>query len=865
MGSVDRTAVIAEEQRAVDHAYDCAEQDRRRIAAVVDKFRSDCPDAGLSSVSDVPAEFGRREELGRLALVTMRVDLTDDPDGRLTWYLGRRTVRDNQGDLVVVKWTNPQATRWRLATPDNPEDVRRLRTLRCDERTVLDYSDREIQPPEGSGGEERTGGTVAEPGQSETADPFLLAHRPRPRRVDARHRGDHPARPAAPGVGRAQRFAGHPGRPRHRQDGRRAAPRHLLLDNKHFTTDEVLVVGPHRRFLQYVKDVLPRLGSRGVTTVEISQLWEGEIRGVDTPEARLVKSDGRMAMVLRNAVEGWIRPDLITTDLAFAFKGAPLRIARTELEEAVREARDSSGPYLVRRRRFIDRLVDLLMQRYAEATRLKRIDEKFRAQAEKQSRLTALLNAVWPSLTAERALRQLLGTAEAVRTASFGLLTSEEQLAIVRPPARRTADEPWTSEDLVCLEELRFLLSGEEPQHYRHIVVDEAQDLTPMQARSLARRCPRGSMTILGDVAQATGSHRYDVCGRLAGILAGGDGWHMAELTIGYRVPAEVMAFAKPLAAALSSSTAFPASIRPPAADALTVASVTRSKLVDETVSRALNHAVRSGEEDRSIAIIVPGDKELLDEISGKVAIAQSSALPGLGQQITVLPAPLAKGLEFDHVIVVEPQQLAHQGPSGLRQLYVAITRCTQSLTVLHSAPLPVELGGPARTASAKLTKIDAVSDPAAVTALAQHDSREQLQASLRERISADRRHPDHGWLRHTLVAELFRNGLQPSTESEFADITCKTERGTAIYVVMNTPAGTYAELREAAVRALETEWACGKRADEVFLVLPEEPQDLWAVDILEEAFKVSTIWKTQSGWGGPHGDIALGAPAEPD
>ncbi|MEV5409543.1 AAA family ATPase [Thermopolyspora sp. NPDC052614] len=875
MGQVDRAAVIADEQREVDHICDCVEQDRRSIDAVRVKLRSDCPDAGLAPVPDVPVEFGDREDLGGRSLVTTRVDLTDDPDGRLTWYLGRRSVRDRDGDLVLVKWTSRQATRWRLATPDAPDDVWRLRTLRCEGPKVLDYSDQVIRPEAAPASaapraDTATGtATATETGtgtdRPEDIDPFLLAE------LDSARDGS--MRDIVETIRRDQLLLvsderkgllivqGGPG------TGKTAIGLHRvtwLLDNRHFTADEVLVVGPHRAFLQYVKDVLPRLGSRGVATVEISQLWDGEVRGADTPQTRLVKSDERMAAVLRNAVENWIRPDRITADLEFSFRGAHLTIGRAELAGLAREARDSAGPYLVRRRRFVDRTLDLLIQRYQEATRLKKADDKFRSQAEKQPRLAALLNAVWPTLTAERVLRHLLNAAEAVREASFGVLTGEEQLALVRPQARRTADEPWTPEDLVCLEELRFLLSGDEPQRYRHIVADEAQDLTPMQARSLARRCPSGSMTVLGDLAQSVGGRQYDVWGRLAGILAGADGWHIAELAVGYRVPREVMAFARPLATALSPSTAFPESIRPPAPGSLTVTSVRRAKLVGETVSRALGLAMRSEEEVRSVAIITPDDGELLREIDREVAKAQEATLTGLSRPISVLPAPLAKGLEFDHVIVVEPQRLADQGPVGLRRLYVAITRCTQSLTVLHSAPLPAELGGPA-DAARKAPKGGPAAEPAVATDAVPYESREHLLAALRERISAARAQDDHGYLRHVLAADLYKNGLRPSTDSEFADVIRTTPRGSAIYVVSGTALGTYPELRAAAVRALEVEWAGGERADEVFLVLPEEPREMWAVDVIGETLKVSLMWRTPAGWGGPHVDLALGRTPDAD
>ncbi|MBG0816946.1 AAA family ATPase [Planomonospora sp. ID82291] len=895
MGTLDRTVVIAEEQRAVDHAYDCVGLDQQTINRMRAGFRSDCPDAGLSSHPDLPSEFGRREDLGGLALVTMRVDLTDDPDDRLTWYLGRRTVRDGSGDLVVAKWTSPQATEWRLATPGRPRNVRLLRSLRCDERTVLDYSDDEIQPrtaaPAAPGAASSPGvpvmpaaDPVAEEDAPEDVDPFLLADLDlardgRMRDIVETIRRDQLRLVADERQGLLV-VQGGPG------TGKTAVGLHRvtwLLDNKRFASGEVLVVGPHREFLQYVGQVLPRLGSRDVSTVDIAQLWEGEVRGADSPRAHLVKSDERMAQVLRRAVEEHIRPDALADgpeeELAFTFRGATLRVPLAELEGMAREAQSAGGPYLVQRRRFVDRVLDRLMHEYSSATRRQALDEKFRAQLEKQPRVAKLLNSAWPTMSAERALRQLLDDEDALRTAASGLLTVEEQQAVLRPQARRIADEPWTLDDLVCLEELRHLLSGDESRRYRHIVVDEAQDLTPMQARSLARRCPTGSMTVLGDLAQTTGTRQYDVWGRLAGILAGSDGWHMAELTVGFRVPREVMDFAAPLAAEVSPSTAFPRPVRPAAEGALTVARFDPDEIAGEAASRALELSEARDGEARSVALIVPDDERLLTEVRRHVSAALDRAPAAEHERrISVLPAATAKGLEFDHVLVLEPAAIAQQGPAGLRQLYVAVTRCTQSLTIMHSAPLPAVLSGPepeAAPAEETATMHDTTASPAAptsaispaanttavstATAPERYDSKDHFLSSLHGRIRADRQGHAHQQLLYGLVAELFGARLQPSADSPLADITCEGPDGTVLYEIAAEGTGTYAEMRNAAVRLLEIEHAMGgKQADHLFLVLPQAPQDAWAPDALFAMFNISVIWKTPTGWDGANADIAL-------
>ncbi len=151
----------------------------------------------------------------------------------------------------------------------------------------------------------------------------------------------------------------------------------------------------------------------------------------------------------------------------------------------------------------------------------RRTDEDMRRRIARDPRVVGLVNTIWPNVAAEGVLRNLLGGPAVLRAAADGVLGEDEQAALTRA-AGRVGAEPWSLEDRVCLEELRVLLTGEGPPRYRHIMVDEAQDLTPMQARSLARRCPSGSMTVLGDLAQATGDHAYEDWSVLGSILAAG-------------------------------------------------------------------------------------------------------------------------------------------------------------------------------------------------------------------------------------------------------------------------------------------------------------------------------------------------------
>ncbi len=253
----------------------------------------------------------------------------------------------------------------------------------------------------------------------------------------------------------------------------------------------------------------------------------------------------------------------------------------------------------------------------------------------------------------------------------------------------------------MCLDELAYILVGRPEQIYGHLVIDEAQDVTPMEARSLARRCPSGSMTVLGDLAQATGPHLYEGWDQLGNLLAGRDGWRrLAELLTGFRVPREVMTFVTPLGAACAPGVGTPDSVRTTGTDVI----VRRGPApIQEAVELAVGLVMEPESAGRSVAVIVADDESW--STTAHAVLRQTFDGPGKAcveaeRRITVLTASAAKGLEFDHVIVVEPAAVAGDGASGLRHLFVALTRCTQSLTIIHQAALPQLLMKPTPTPS---------------------------------------------------------------------------------------------------------------------------------------------------------------------
>ncbi|WP_329176833.1 HelD family protein [Streptomyces sp. NBC_01477] len=740
MSAMTRDEIIAVEQKAVDRAYDCyAEQLKELSGHSVASASASGKDsvANRMEAEERAAAYGG---LGGESLVISRVDIQDEPkEGPETWYVGRRGVRDTvSSDRVVVLWTSPLAKKWADALPDSPGQILLRRKLRCTQHIVEDYLD-EIAAP------------VSEP------QPAADAASPRPRPSGARTPRQAERRPSAPtstgspSIGPSRVRRRQPEEPddfllrelRRSRDGsmrdivetiRRdqmalvtGSPSDILIvqggpgtgksavglhrvtwlvDNEHFKAQDILVIGPHQQFLEYVSRVLPTLGTRNVNAVQVSHLWDdGESLGTDTAEARLVKSDERMAAVLQRRVEQECRPtavDEFTTtatykdakpELTIVIGRTTLRVPRSEILELLDEARGGGGSHRERRAGFRSLVVDrLLKELFAQAPR-RGHDDTIRRDLQRNRQVERLVERVWPSPSAREALRALYHSPDLLRSCAEGILDDGEREALRRPRAESVEAEPWTLDDHVCLEELRHLLSGETPQRYGHIVIDEAQDLTPMQARSLRRRsAANGSMTVLGDLAQATGPHAYPDWNRLGDLFSDHGDWRVEELNTSYRVPSEIMEFVSPLARTIAPALPRPEAVRAAGDDAVRVVETEPWRLLDETVAQATRLiGTNDGRAPRSVAVIVPDDSGWLDEIGRQLERAEDVSEPQR-EVLHVLPAAQAKGMEYDHVLVVEPVTIADRGSAGLRQLYIALTRSTQSLTVLHASPLPAAL-----------------------------------------------------------------------------------------------------------------------------------------------------------------------------
>ncbi len=611
------------------------------------------------------------------------------------FYIGRVAVADDHQEPVVVDWRAPVAEPFYRATGRSPMGLRRRRHFATKGRQLVGIEDEVFGT-----GADGLGPVGAESGIVGAASDIvgqgaLLAA------LDRRRSGylgdivatiqaeqDDIIRSELAGVLVVQ---GGPGTGKTVVALHRAA---YLLYTYRFPLEGqgVLVVGPNRLYLGYIERVLPSLGEAGVELAVLSDLVAedvGEAR--EDPLAGRVKGDLRMVDVLVKAVRDRERP--LRRELAVGFGVMTLRCGAEESERIVRSARRRSRTHNAGRKLVEQGLWDQL----AASARTELEPHVVRERLRSDPAVKEVLERMWPVLSPGELLHDLFGSAALLRLAGRGLLSEREQAALARPRDEPGQQHRWATSDVPLLDEARSLL-GPRPRDeeeavrtYGHIVVDEAQDLSPMQLRMLSRRSLGGSMTVVGDIAQATGPWAPPDWDAVLAHLPTRRPSRVRELSIGYRTPASILTLANRVLA-----VAFPG-LRPPdsvregesPAEVVAVDAVALGARVAE-LAEVERDAVGEG----NVAVIVP------DSLTQAVAAALRAASvahgeaerTGLASQVTVVPVRLVKGLELDSVIVIEPARIVAEEPQGLRSLYVALTRSTRRLTLVHAEALPEAL-----------------------------------------------------------------------------------------------------------------------------------------------------------------------------
>jgi len=726
------------EQAHIDRAYDRVEALRaaaNELLETVLRQRGGTPGSFAERDVVVRTTLQRLEQLdvGRESLCFGRIDRTDGE----TFHIGRLAVSGEDQEPLVVDWRAPVAEPFYRATGVDTMGLRRRRHFASEGRRLLGIEDEVFGVLEGANydgdGEGADADGATADGLAPTTGTLLTAlERARSGRMrdivaTVQKEQDEVIRAELGGVLVVQ---GGPGTGKTAVALHRAA---YLLYTHRFPLERqgVLVVGPNPLFLRYIEQVLPSLGENGVVLSTIAGLVpEARVKGVDTPFAATVKSDPRMARFVADAVSDRERPLKRTVEVGF--EGFVLRITAEASRRIVAAVRRRPGTHNARRRQVEGLLSRLLHQQYRQAAE-RRLraglgragvtdlidvdgddddvegDERGEALASGDvsepdlwslvrglPAVTRTLDRMWPVLTPAELLHDLYGAPALVRLASRGALGADEQAALVRPRSTELDEIAWTAGDLPLLDEARVLLGprragakrGGEVRQYGHIVVDEAQDLTPMQLRMLARRSLSGSMTVAGDIAQATGPRGLSRWDEVTSFLPALRPTRVVELSVNYRTPSEVMALAGRVLALTAPDLKPPLSVRSTGEHPV-VEAVEPDGLGERVagVAAAETAVVRPG----TVAVVVP--PSLLGAVEQALVAAgtdfASAERDGIDATITVIPIGMVKGLEFDSVVVVEPAGIVAESPQGLRALYVALTRATRRLTLVHARPLP--------------------------------------------------------------------------------------------------------------------------------------------------------------------------------
>ncbi|HLS49698.1 MAG TPA: hypothetical protein VK024_06860 [Actinomycetaceae bacterium] len=724
-----------QDQRFLDRAYTRLDELRDHYRSRLALVRREGPAGSPQNRSERDAFATHYEDsLARLdqvedRLVFGRLDLADASSR----YIGRIGLSDAEHNSLLIDWRAPAARPFYQATAIDRGDVVRRRHLMTRGRRVTGVEDELLDASAGAELDHLTGegalfAAMAEARKGRMGDIVATIQAEQDRII----------RSAPEGVLVVQ---GGPGTGKTAVALHRAA--YLLYTHRdQLRRSGVLVLGPSRVFLRYIEQVLPSLGETGVVSATLGELLAPEEATATEPEdVALLKGRAEMATVLRRAVRAIPRP--LEAPRLLNVDGHRLQLTPEDVAAAQQRARRSNRPHNVARKTYATALLDTLLRRMTEELGLDDESERdFLRQSLRESRdVRREINLCWMPTSPQQLLRRLYRDPQLL--ARHAPSWPAEDLALLH----RGADGGWTPADLPLLDELAFLLGElEDPAAerqraqraaeraadvdfaeqaiahggfggglvdaemlaerfaeqaprldtatraladrewtYGHIVVDEAQELSPMAWRALLRRNPRRSMTLVGDLDQRAGHRRPTTWHGLLGRAAK-EHVRTESLTINYRTPSTVMSAAAAVLRAAGGAHATPARSARDVPDALRVTAAPTDLAASATT--ALATELRERQVGRFAVI---ADPRHIGDLAKEIRLALPRTLDTRGgdplsAQTVVLDPGQAKGLEFDVVILVEPAELLATGPGDL---YVAMTRVTQRLHVVHRAPLP--------------------------------------------------------------------------------------------------------------------------------------------------------------------------------
>ena len=736
---MSRAGEIARERAVVAELYarldELRDQTRARLTEVRRRGASGTPQARSERDAFAALYEDRLAQLEAVepGLCFGRLDLI----GGERLHVGRIGLTDDNHDTMLVDWRAPAAEPFYRATPASPHGVTRRRHLRTRGRAVLDIEDDVFDVSALSDDDRETLG-----GGGALLAALTASRTGRMRDIVAtiQDEQDRVIRADPAGVLVVQ---GGPG------TGKTAVALHraaylLYTHRERLARSGVLVVGPGPAFLRYIEQVLPSLGETGVLLSTLDRLLPDVVAtGAEPDDVATVKADLRMTEVVAAAVAA--RQRIPDSPVTIDFEDLELVLTPADVAAARSRARRTRRRHNRARYAFAKHLLRLLVGRIAEVNEELARERGVVRELMVHDGFRALVDSCWPRLSADELVRDLL-TADGLARAGAVLSPAERRLLA------RDVQAPWCPADVPLIDEAWARLgdpdemlrvaadrraarsdrayaqqviqerglagqvdatrlaerfgesatrggsvaeraAGDPDWEFGHIIVDEAQELSPMAWRMLARRCPDRSMTVVGDLAQASapwGATDWETV--LDSIAAGRI--TVRELTVNYRTPAEVMAVAADVLAAVDIGRRPPSSVRdaghPPYSHR-----VPEGGTIDDTVGSVVGQAW-AAIGDGKLAVICPPARYdgVVAEVTRQLPTTARTGADGLDAAVAVLDVTEAKGLEFDAVVLVEPAEWVTAGDRGLRDLYVALTRTTQRLDVVHSGALPAVLAG---------------------------------------------------------------------------------------------------------------------------------------------------------------------------
>jgi DNA helicase IV len=609
-----------------------------------------------------------------------------------TLYIGRRHVTGEAGgEPLVIDWRAGMSRPFYQARPGEPMGVRLRRRFGFSHGQLTAYEDEELTAAGETAHSDIMESEIERPRTGPMRD-IVATIQPEQDSIVRAGLDQSLCVQGAPGTGKTA-------------IGLHRAAYLLYAFRDQLSRSGVLVVGPNESFLSYIADVLPALGeidaAQTTVTALVSRANGVTVRGFDSVPAALVKGNVRMAEVLHRAV--WSHLGTATAPLVVPRGAYQWRVGAYLAAEVVEELRRRGVRYEAGRAMVRQRLAHQVLLRMEAGGDSP--DDRVQDAIARSKPVRAYADELWPALDAAKLIMKLLTDAEFLAEAAEGVLSPEEQqLIMMNRPPRSVAGARWSLADVILIDEVADLLQRTPSRG--HVIVDEAQDLSPMMLRAVGRRASTGSVTVLGDLAQATTPWATRSWRESLAHL-GHPNAAITELVAGFRVPGAVIDFAARLLPQIAPALKPPHSVRRHRGEL----DVRFTPRIGDDLIEAITQTMRN---EGTVGVIVadaavPGIRTLLerqqldyDLLGEDPEIFDTRAdLPATAPDVTQLlkpilvPASLAKGLEFDHVVLLEPAEIVAGEPdqvTGLRRLYVCLTRAVTSLVVVHAAELPAAL-----------------------------------------------------------------------------------------------------------------------------------------------------------------------------